>query len=75
MLIRTGSAEFSKAIVTLAPRRGFRFIDGRLFPAIGLPATLACVVLEEGDVFAALGVPWVDPKDRTGALPMGDTRK
>jgi DNA polymerase/3'-5' exonuclease PolX len=65
LLIRTGPAEFTKRIVT--PRHqggllppGCQFKDGfRLYRYGGrVPMT------EEGDVFAALGLGWIEPEER-----------
>lgn len=60
-LIRTGSAEYSHALVTFAQRVGCKFDKGR-FVRYGK----ALCVPEEADVFEALGLVMPDPKDRIG---------
>ena len=61
LVIRTGSAEFSKAVVTRAKRLGRPCIKGTLTQA-GLPLPTP----EEESVFELLGLAWVDPEHRTG---------
>lgn len=61
-LIRTGSKEFSKAIVTLALKKDMKFHLGRLWRGSTLIETP-----EEADVFEALGLAWIEPVDRIGA--------
>lgn len=56
LLIRTGSAEFSKAVVTHALRLGKPCNGGTL----GVPTP------EEPDVFRVLGLQWVPPEARQG---------
>ncbi len=77
LAIRTGPADFNKAIVTpvhqggLLPS-GFEFRGGfRLYRFGGRVETPT-----EESLFAALGIPWMDPVDRTApsATPSGATR-
>lgn len=60
LAIRTGCAEFSHALVTLAQRRGLQFRDAKLWSG-----TRSTGVLEEEEVFHLLGLPWIEPVDRT----------
>lgn len=60
-LIRTGSAEFSEAVVTHAKRVGKR-CSGGMFTVDGNPVATP----EERDVFKLLNLRWVDPVNRTG---------
>ncbi|MES2464197.1 MAG: hypothetical protein V4671_26845 [Armatimonadota bacterium] len=58
-LIRTGSKEFTTAVMTQALRVGYRFRVGHLWKGerrIPVPA--------EEDVFRHLGMRWVEPSDR-----------
>lgn len=66
LLIRTGSAQFSEGIVTYARRVGFRFHEGRLYRGMDLDSAEVVPVSEEADVFAALGLRYVDPAQRYG---------
>jgi len=60
-LIRTGSAEFSQRIVGKECwRTGYRFDDGKLFDPFGQVVSTP----EEIDVFATLGVEWIEPEAR-----------
>lgn len=64
-LIRTGSAELAKKIVTQKIHGGFcpqgmKFDGGKLWKD-----GHAVDVKEEIDVFNALGLAWIDPKDRS----------
>lgn len=65
--LRTGDAEFSHALVTprnaggLLPN-GMRVTDGRLY-AGAHPVALA----EESDLFDALDLPWINPRERNAA--------
>jgi DNA polymerase/3'-5' exonuclease PolX len=88
--IRTGPGEFSKALVSYA-RRQTMFVQGGLLhrhaPTLDLsgvvlpcPSGDSCMriveTLEEGDVFKALGLPWIEPQRRTpealqAAIPRG----
>jgi DNA polymerase/3'-5' exonuclease PolX len=66
--IRTGGWEFSRWLVTSvaaggAAPEGVVFRDGRLLAHGRLLATP-----EEADVFAALGLAWVPPMERTGPV-------
>lgn len=69
LTIRTGSADFSHWLVTSRQAGGARphavaFIDGRLHAHGRLLSTP-----EEPDVFAAIGLAYVDPVERLGPLP------
>lgn len=59
LLVRTGSADFSRAVVTHARRVGHRFDDAQLW--LG---DKRVQVLEERHVFEALGLAWIEPKHR-----------
>lgn len=77
--IRTGSGDFSKDMVTLARRLGWFVQHGLLHghPAVldekhrvkECEAGEQCIrikpTLEEADFFAALSVPYIEPRDRT----------
>jgi len=74
MVIRTGPAEFSRAVVTSALRQGKHVADGYLLhghpkPKGGCPKGADCPLilptLEETAFLAALGLPWAEPADRT----------
>lgn len=64
LVIRTGPAEFSRRLVTpreyggLMPE-GFKFKNGALWQEGQVVATP-----EEEDVFRALGLEWIEPRDR-----------
>ena len=58
--IRTGSADFSHWLVQSGWNRGIKVEDGQIVEKGKLMVTP-----EEEDVFRALGLPWVEPKDRT----------
>ena len=60
--IRTGSADFSHALVKYAQTIGLRFKEGRLMRD-DKPLDTA----EEADVFAALGLQYVEPQLRSDA--------
>ena len=60
-LIRTGCAEFSKAVMIRAQLMGWRFLGGRLYGA----ESKVVQVAGEADVFAALGLPCYLPEQRT----------
>lgn len=64
-LIRTGSAEFSQAVVTHAKRIGKPCHDGALRESASIVAA-AIPTPEESDVFRALGLQSVPPEKRTG---------
>lgn len=91
--IRTGPGDFSKALVSFARRNGMFVQDGLLhkhlaeFDAAGevkpCPAGERCMRIvetpEERDVFKALGLQWLEPKQRqagfiAAAVPRGDWR-
>lgn len=61
LLIRTGSAEFSQAVVTHAKRIGRPVENGRLTIG-GVPVQTR----EESDVFETLGLRYVEPRNRNG---------
>lgn len=63
LLIRTGSAEFSQAVMSHTLRKGMRFTEGHLENENGRPVPTRT----EESVFEALGLKWVEPQDRTGA--------
>jgi len=60
-MLRTGCAEFSRAVVTYAPKMGMRFEDGRLWRG-----KMPIETREEMDVFRLLGLPYVEPHHRVG---------
>lgn len=66
--IRTGSADFTHWLVSQQPRGaapfGLAFDGGRIYAHGRLLATP-----EEADVFAAVGLAYIDPADRIGPLP------
>jgi DNA polymerase/3'-5' exonuclease PolX len=66
--IRTGSADFTHWLVSQQPHGaapfGLAFDGGRLYAHGRLLATP-----EEADVFAAVGLAYIDPADRIGPLP------
>jgi DNA polymerase/3'-5' exonuclease PolX len=63
-LIRTGSADFSQAVVTYAKHRtSFRVGEGSLRDRDGH----VLETFEERDVFDALRIDWVEPEQRDGA--------
>ena len=68
VLIRTGSAEFTRGIMTHAPRRGYRFEDGVLKRAGAMVS-----VSDERELFDLLGLEWVEPQHRLGfgSIKMG----
>ena len=74
MVIRTGPAEFSRAVVTLALRQGKHVADGYLLHGHaklkdacprGADCALIIPTLEETAFLAALGLPWMEPGHRT----------
>jgi len=80
MVIRTGPAEFSRAVVTLALRLGRHVADGYLLHGHrkmkdacprGADCPLIIPTLEESAFLAALGLPWLEPGHRTAQ----DTRE
>ena len=77
LAVRTGPADFSKELVTLALRLGWHFSGCMLHrhPKVGgkaCPKGERCPLIvptpEEGDVFEALGIPMPRPEDRTAEL-------
>ena len=77
MVIRTGPADFSRAVVTVALRQGKHVADGYLLHGhpkeTGCPYGEKCPrivpTFEEEEFLTALGLRWVDPPKRTS----GDT--
>ena len=59
-MIRTGCKEFSQSLMVLAQKRGLKFQEAKLWSG-----GRRVDVLEEEDVFSALGIPWVPPERRT----------
>ena len=71
--IRTGPADFSRKVVTIALERGWHFTDSLLHvhPKIadipcskGDSCPLIKPIVSEEALFEALGLPWIEPKDR-----------
>lgn len=63
LAIRTGSAEFSQALMTYAKHKTCYHVEGgHLRDRQGT----ALETREERDVFDALGIDWVEPPDRSG---------
>lgn len=75
--LRTGPADFSEELVTLAHLRGMFiqkrllhghppvFVDRKVQPCpLGADCTQIIETPEERDVFAALGLPWIEPHER-----------
>lgn len=60
LAIRTGPAQYSRHLVTIAKRRKTPCVDGRLVRSAGGEI----LTPEEEDFFAALGLDWVAPEDR-----------
>ena len=83
MAIRTGPADFSQALVTLALRRRMHVADGCLLH--GHPKDDGCTkgelcplivpTLTEEAFFQALGLKWVDPRSRTAEAIWRDERR
>jgi len=74
LTIRTGPAGFSKAIVTLALRRGWHFSDSLLHLhsksegkpcASGERCSFIKPISTEENIFSALKLPWCEPPDRS----------
>jgi DNA polymerase/3'-5' exonuclease PolX len=66
-LIRTGPAEYSRHLVTVARERGHHVAGGELHEGhLGCSATPCTVVPtpEEADVYQALGAHYIEPEDR-----------
>lgn len=88
-MIRTGPEDFSEELVKLAHRRGMFVRDGGLLhghPPVfdekrkvrPCPLAANCPQIietpEEADVFKALGLPWLEPTQRSAALLASATR-
>lgn len=65
-LIRTGSADFSAAVMGHARRVGYRFEDGSFWLGSESKGGSVLPVYEERDVFDHLGLEFVPPRERTG---------
>lgn len=63
LAIRTGSAEFSQALMTYAKHRTCYHVDKGFLRDRN---DVALETREERDVFDALGIDWVDPRLRSG---------
>lgn len=70
LLIRTGSAGFSEAVVTHAKRIGKPCVEGQFTDPGGRPVA----TYTESEVFEHLGLEWVAPRDRTGPEALGSQR-
>lgn len=72
LLIRTGSAEFSQTMLTLAACSGWISQEGRVYrrerrEGKGVPVGDPIELPNEQAIFDLLGVRWVSPPDRLGA--------
>jgi DNA polymerase/3'-5' exonuclease PolX len=67
-LIRTGSAEFSQAMVTRLHRFGLRCEDGRILKQVGSQVERVPCGGEER-FFELVGLPYLPPEERDIALP------
>lgn len=63
--IRTGSGEFSRWLVTERRKGGAKPSHMEVRDGLLIEAGKALPLVEERDFFAALGVAWVEPEDRT----------
>jgi len=84
MVIRTGPADFSHDLVTLALRQRKHVADGYLVHGHmksenGCPKGSSCPLiiptLDELAFFGALGLPWCEPKDRTAEWLWAEAKK
>lgn len=65
LAVRTGSARFAHEVLARGwCAKGYESRDGML-RVRGDPSAPAILVREEADLFTLLGIPWVDPVDRT----------
>jgi DNA polymerase/3'-5' exonuclease PolX len=69
LLIRTGPAEYSHGLAIEARRRGMHFCEGALHGSLGIPGRTDCTcpvipTPTEESVYAALGLPFLAPRDR-----------
>lgn len=68
LAIRTGPADWSRRLVTIARARGYHVAGGELHRGmLGCPVGRTCElapVPEERDVLSLLGLPWQDPEER-----------
>lgn len=66
---RTGDAGFTQSLYGIARSRGMRFSDGCIMDGKGEVLQTP----EEKDVFRALDLPWVEPKNRNMLPPFSGT--
>lgn len=64
-VIRTGPADFSKALVTRALSRGMKQADGNLWRTHRDGTRTVIETRTEYEYFAALGLPYLEPSERT----------
>lgn len=64
--IRTGSKDFTAALVTHARTVGFPSVDGYLTRSLGDGSTERIATPDEQTVFEVLGLEYVEPRDRQG---------
>jgi DNA polymerase/3'-5' exonuclease PolX len=58
---RTGDAGFTQSLYGVARSKGMRFVDGSIQDQKGNPLRTP----EEEDVFRVLGLPWLEPRNRS----------
>jgi len=84
LAIRTGPADFSQGLVTVALRQRKHVADGYLIhghmkPESGCPKGSSCSLIiptpTEEAFFQALGLPWCEPKDRTAEWLWAEAKK
>jgi len=84
LAIRTGPADFSQGLVTLALRQRKHVADGYLIHGhmkaeSGCPKGSRCPLIiptvDEVAFFSALGLPWCEPKDRTAEWLWAEAKK
>lgn len=63
-LIRTGSADFSRSILTIANRRGYHSEEAVFYDKRGQPHYMR----SERDVFEFLGLAWIPPEKRESGV-------
>lgn len=59
--IRTGPSQFSKALMGVIKQRGLVQVDGHLETPGGVPV----LTPTEESYFKAVGIPWIEPRDRS----------